>query len=70
MIEVKNIHKGFDGKTVIDDVTATFETGKCNLIIGQRRQNRMMKCIVGLFEPDSGDILEQNFTTMISKTNP
>jgi phospholipid/cholesterol/gamma-HCH transport system ATP-binding protein len=68
MIEVKNIHKGFDGKTVIDDVTATFETGKCNLIIGSSGSGKtvLMKCIVGLFEPDSGDILYdgQNFTSM------
>ncbi|HEX5669260.1 MAG TPA: ATP-binding cassette domain-containing protein, partial [Chitinophagaceae bacterium] len=68
MIEVKNIHKGFDGKTVIDDVTATFDTGKCNLIIGSSGSGKtvLMKCIVGLFEPDSGDIIYdgQNFTAM------
>ena len=35
MIEVKNITKSFDGVTVLHDVSATFETGKTNLIIGQ-----------------------------------
>jgi phospholipid/cholesterol/gamma-HCH transport system ATP-binding protein len=68
MIEVKNIHKGFNGKTVIDDVTASFDTGKCNLIIGSSGSGKtvLMKCIVGLFEPDSGSILYdgQEFTTM------
>ena len=34
MIEIKNIHKGFNDRTVIEDVSATLETGKCNLIIG------------------------------------
>ena len=68
MIEVKNIKKGFNGKTVIDDVSATFDTGKCNLIIGSSGSGKtvLMKCLVGLFEPDEGDILydDQNFTTM------
>ncbi len=34
MIEVKNIKKGFGEKMVINDVSAVFQTGKCNLIIG------------------------------------
>lgn len=68
MIEVKNIRKGFADKVVIDDVSATLDTGKCNLIIGASGSGKtvLMKCLVGLFEPDSGDILydEQNFTRM------
>jgi len=58
MIEVKNIKKGFADKTVINDVSAVFQTGKCNLIIGTSGSGKtvMMKCLVGLFEPDSGDI--------------
>ena len=56
MIEVQNIRKGFDDKVVIDDVSATLETGKCNLIIGSSGSGKtvLMKCIVGLFEPDAG----------------
>lgn len=59
MIEVKNITKSFDGKTVLHDVSATFETGKTNLIIGQSGSGKtvMMKCTVGLLQPDSGSIL-------------
>jgi phospholipid/cholesterol/gamma-HCH transport system ATP-binding protein len=68
MIEVKNIRKGFDNKIVIDDVSATFDTGKCNLIIGSSGSGKtvLMKCVVGLFEPDQGDILydDLNFTKM------
>lgn len=68
MIEVQHIKKGFNGRTVIDDVSASFETGKCNLIIGSSGSGKtvLMKCIVGLFEPDSGAILYdgQNFTAM------
>ena len=59
MIEINNIHKGFDGRTVIDDVSASLETGKCNLIIGASGSGKtvLMKCLVGLFEPDSGEVL-------------
>ena len=59
MIEINNIHKGFDGRTVIEDVSATLETGKCNLIIGASGSGKtvLMKCLVGLFEPDSGEVL-------------
>jgi phospholipid/cholesterol/gamma-HCH transport system ATP-binding protein len=58
MIEVKNIKKGFGDRTVINDVSAVFQTGKCNLIIGTSGSGKtvLMKCLVGLFEPDSGDI--------------
>ncbi|MEY3348299.1 MAG: hypothetical protein RLY46_338, partial [Bacteroidota bacterium] len=34
MIVVENIKKGFGNKTVIEDVSASFDAGKCNLIIG------------------------------------
>ena len=68
MIEVKNIKKGFADKTVINDVSAKLDTGKCNLIIGASGSGKtvLMKCLVGLFEPDEGDIIydDQNFTKM------
>jgi phospholipid/cholesterol/gamma-HCH transport system ATP-binding protein len=68
MIEVKNIKKGFNGKTVINGVDARFEPGKCNLIIGSSGSGKtvLMKCMVGLFEPDSGEIRYggKSFTTM------
>ncbi len=68
MIEVKNIKKGFGDKIVIEDVSAKMNDGQCNLIIGSSGSGKtvMMKCIVGLFEPDSGEILYdgKNFTTM------
>jgi phospholipid/cholesterol/gamma-HCH transport system ATP-binding protein len=71
MIEVHHIRKGFGDRTVISDVSATMETGKCNLIIGASGSGKtvMMKCIVGLLEPDAGDILydNRNFTMMGAK---
>src|SRR5579872_4569244 len=68
MIEIKNIRKGFGEKMVINDVSSVFETGKCNLIIGTSGSGKtvLMKCLVGLFEPDSGEIRYdgKNFTEM------
>lgn len=59
MIEVKNIVKSFDDRTVLHDVSATFYTGKTNLIIGQSGSGKtvLMKSIVGLIRPESGEIL-------------
>ncbi len=58
MIELRNIHKSFDGKTVLQDINATFENGKTNLIIGQSGSGKtvLMNCIVGLLEPDEGEV--------------
>ncbi|RYD76323.1 MAG: ATP-binding cassette domain-containing protein [Verrucomicrobiaceae bacterium] len=71
MIEVLNLQKGFAGKTVIQDANVTMEAGKCNLIIGSSGSGKtvLMKCMVGLFQPDSGKILYsgQDFTAMDAK---
>ncbi len=68
MIEIKNLKKGFAGKTIIEDVTAEMRTGQCNLIIGSSGSGKtvFMKCLIGLFYPDAGDILYDgnNFTRM------
>lgn len=68
MIEVRNIEKSFDDKAVIQDVSAVMKAGQCNLIIGTSGSGKtvLMKCMVGLFEPDKGNVLYngQDFTTM------
>jgi len=68
MIEVKNINKSFGSNQVLFDLSAKFETGKVNMIIGQSGQGKsvLAKCVVGLHEPDSGSILydERNFTQL------
>jgi phospholipid/cholesterol/gamma-HCH transport system ATP-binding protein len=68
MIEVKNLKKGFGGKTILSDVSAQMKPGQCNLIIGASGSGKtvFMKCLVGLFHPDSGDVIYdgQNFTRM------
>lgn len=59
MIEVKSLKKSFGDKTILHDVNLELETGKCNLIIGSSGSGKtvLMKCLVGLFAPDQGQIL-------------
>ena len=58
MIEFKDIHKSFGEKRVLNGVSAVMQSGKCNLIIGTSGSGKtvLMKCLVGLLEPDSGEI--------------
>jgi len=68
MIEFKNIRKSFDEKVVLNDVSHVMQTGMCNLIIGTSGSGKtvLQKCLVGLFEPDSGEIIydDRSFTDM------
>jgi len=68
MIEVRNINKSFEDKQVLFDINIKFEKGKKNLIIGQSGSGKtvLIKCMVGLFEPDEGGIYfdNRNFTEM------
>ncbi len=59
MIEVKNITKSFDGRTILHDVSAKFYTGRTNLIIGQSGSGKtvLMKSMIGLVRPEVGQIL-------------
>jgi phospholipid/cholesterol/gamma-HCH transport system ATP-binding protein len=70
MIEVKNVNKSFGDLHVLKDVSAKFEKGKVNLIIGASGQGKsvLAKCIVGLHEVDNGEIL-YNGKNMVSMPN-
>jgi phospholipid/cholesterol/gamma-HCH transport system ATP-binding protein len=50
MIKCENIFKAFDGRTVLNDISVTFETGKTNLIIGRSGSGKtvLLKTLVGL----------------------
>lgn len=58
MIRVDNLHKAFNGVPVLEGISVLFEKGKTNLIIGRSGSGKtvLMKCIVGLFEVDTGAI--------------
>ena len=58
MITVKHISKSFSDVQILKDISFVFETGKTNLIIGKSGSGKsvLTKCMVGLYEPDHGDI--------------
>ena len=68
MIEIQNISKKFGDKVVIDDISAQFKPGICNLIIGTSGSGKtvLVKCIVDLLKADKGEILFDHklFSTM------
>ena len=59
MISITNIHKNFEDQKVLHGITARFEEGKTNLIIGRSGSGKtvLLRCIVSLLTPDQGAVL-------------
>ena len=59
MIRIKNLKKGFNSEEVLKGIDAEFIKGKTNMIIGSSGSGKsvFLKCMLGLFEPNSGDII-------------
>ncbi len=66
MIEVNHISKSFGGNQVLFDITTRFTKGKNNLIIGRSGSGKtvLLKCIIGLYVIDEGDILYEDRSLM------
>jgi phospholipid/cholesterol/gamma-HCH transport system ATP-binding protein len=71
MIELQHLEKSFGDHHVLKEVSATFERGKVNFVIGRSGSGKsvMTKCTVGLFEPDQGRVIYdgRDFTAMSPK---
>lgn len=71
MIELKSINKSFEGRTVLRNISSSFENGKTNLIIGRSGSGKtvLMSCIVGLIKPDKGQVIYdgEDFVLMTKK---
>ncbi|MCG9900910.1 MAG: ATP-binding cassette domain-containing protein [Sediminibacterium sp.] len=69
MIAIEHITKSFGERTILNDISAVMDTGKCNLIIGASGSGKtvLTKCIVGLFQPDSGSILYDGMDMLAMK---
>src|SRR5210317_1170817 len=59
MIQAKGIHKSFGSNDVLKGVDVDFHQGETNLIIGRSGSGKtvFLKTILGLHEPDQGEIL-------------
>ncbi len=57
-IEVKNLHKAFGRKKVLDGVDVSIKKGESLVVIGGSGTGKsvLIKCIQGLITPDSGSI--------------
>ena len=68
MIDLQHISKKFGDRVIIDDISAQFKPGICNLIIGTSGSGKtvLVKCIVDLLKADKGEVLFDNiaFSTM------
>ncbi len=70
MIKAIDINKRFGDNHVLKGITAEFEPSKTNLIIGQSGSGKtvMLKCLVGLYGVDSGDVCYGN--RLVSQLSP
>lgn len=59
MIQIKNIHKEFDGRVVLDNINGTFEKGTTSMIIGGSGTGKsvLLKCMIGILTPEKGEVL-------------
>ncbi len=57
-IELSNVYKAFGTKKVLDGVNLTIEKGESLVVIGGSGTGKsvLIKCILGILEPDSGSI--------------
>jgi phospholipid/cholesterol/gamma-HCH transport system ATP-binding protein len=58
MIEIRNLEKSFGENKILKGVSAVFETGKTNLIIGQSGSGKtvLLKSLLGIHTPELGTI--------------
>jgi phospholipid/cholesterol/gamma-HCH transport system ATP-binding protein len=59
VIEVKHLSKRFGQTQVLTDISAVFQDGKVNQVIGKSGSGKsvLCKCIIGLHTPDEGEVM-------------
>ena len=71
MLEVKQISKNFGDNTVLNNISAIFEEKKINCTIGKSGSGKtvLLKIIVGLENPDQGEVYYDNRAFIGEKNN-
>jgi phospholipid/cholesterol/gamma-HCH transport system ATP-binding protein len=59
ILEIKNLSKSFDDLVVLDEVSINVKDGENLVVFGKSGSGKsvLLKCIVGLMQPDSGTVL-------------
>ncbi|MEX6627265.1 ABC transporter ATP-binding protein [Tenacibaculum salmonis] len=59
MIEVNNLHKGFNGIEILKGISTTFLPGETSLIIGKSGSGKtvFLKSLIGLHVPEEGTVV-------------
>jgi phospholipid/cholesterol/gamma-HCH transport system ATP-binding protein len=59
MIEIKGIHKEFEGRVILDGVSGVFKQGMTNMVIGGSGTGKsvLLKCMIGILMPENGQVL-------------
>ena len=62
MIEVKELYKSFDGKSILSDINFSVSHGQSVAIVGKSGAGKsvLLKCLIGLIKPDQGSIYIDN----------
>ncbi|MBR6408688.1 MAG: ATP-binding cassette domain-containing protein [Alphaproteobacteria bacterium] len=70
-ISIKDLHKSFGRKKVLDGVDLDIKKGESLVVIGGSGTGKsvLIKCIQGLLTPDSGSIKIDDVETTMAKTN-
>ena len=58
MIKIKNLHKSFGDRVILNNLNFSIKNGECVAIIGKSGIGKsvLLKHIIGLMKPDSGEI--------------
>ena len=72
-VKLENISKGFEGKTVLDQINCEFFNKEVHVILGKSGTGKsvLLKMIIGLMSPDAGRLMidNENLTEAIKKNN-
>lgn len=62
VVDIKNVSKAFGSNVVLNDVSLMVEEGENMVVFGQSGTGKsvLLKCMVRLLEPDSGEIFIEN----------
>lgn len=69
-VDIINVSKAFGSHVVLEDVSLNIEEGENFVVFGQSGTGKsvLLKCIVGLLKPDSGEILINGTNVLNLKT--